>query len=368
MAHEDDFLSTAPRNDIDDDDDAVIFLGQQTSSFLSSAQAQAEAPRRSSRRPKEKCTRCKRSGDACDLNSPCGSCINAGASEQCYHLSDHDKSVLRLLQQQYGAPCVACGVRDFCDRESPCSCCEHLGLECEYHPGVGKKAKSLGLPGSYVSLYSRNFIIDPRFVVNPRAMGFTDMPSPVSPLQLGSTKRKRGATLPRERPNLEHESGLDGKDTLVNSTKRKRGAVISSKHHNLEHESGDNSGTFIDETDSSTTNRRSTDSADSADSTSPITIGCPANRYSKVANCPKRLPPPTTRANVRIIREHVHGSHPCFTMNVGHFTCKRLGKINPLGYLSKEIFCFDHEWIALILPPHPHTAHVNDGTWFPGKY
>ena len=370
-AREDDFLSTAPANDFsstapwndinDDDEEEVIFMGQQTRSSLSSV------PRRSSRRPKEKCTRCKRSGDACDLNSPCASCTNAGASEQCYHLSDHDKTVLHLLQQQYGAPCVACGVRDFCDRESPCGCCEHLGLECKYHPGAGKKAKSL--PGSYISPSSRNFVVDPRFAIDPRAMSFT-MPSPVVPLQLGSTKRKCGATLLRERPNLEHESGLDGKDILVNSAKRKRGAVISSKHHNLEHESGDNSGTFVDETDSGTTSRRSTDSADSADSadsTSPITIGCPANRYSKVANCPERLPPPTTRANVRIVREHVHESHPYFTMNVGHFTCKYLKKIMPLGYLYKEISCSDHDCIALILPPHPRAAHVNEGTWFPGK-
>jgi hypothetical protein len=155
------------------------------------ATPESPAPRRSSRRPKENCTRCKRNGDVCDLKSSCASCSNAGVPDKCYHLSDHDKTVLRELQLQFGAPCVACGVRDFCDRESPCGCCDHLGLECEYQPGAGKKAE---MEDPYVPLPC------PReFVVGPRAMGFTDTPASIDPVRnirqaSGPAKHSRGPT------------------------------------------------------------------------------------------------------------------------------------------------------------------------------
>ena len=97
------------------------------------------------------------------------------------------------------------------------------------------------------------------------------------------------------------------------------------------------------------------------------TIPCPANHYSKVATCPKRLPRPTSRANVRIFREHIHACHPSYTMNVRHFPCRCLEKSHRYGLPSREVFCSKPGCMALILPPYSRAAHVNDASWPPGK-
>jgi len=209
---------TTPIDNIDDNE--VVFLGQTTARestqapsnphpteeegrFLPANLTSALVSRSSPWKPKEKCTRCKRTGDMCDFNSPCASCSSAGVSDQCYHISDHDRTVLRGLQQQFGAPCVACSTRDFCDRESPCRCCDYLGLECEYHPSCGKKANL----DSYTSS-------GPDFIVDPRAMGFSTPQAGTSERDTQSlpcpAKRQRtSGSASRGDGNMNIESRLD---------------------------------------------------------------------------------------------------------------------------------------------------------------
>lgn len=225
---------TAPIDNIDDD--GVVFLGQPTARESTQAPSNphpteeegrslpanltpALAPRRSTRKPKEKCTRCKRTGDMCDFNSPCASCSNAGVSDQCYHLSDHDKTILRELQQQFGAPCVACSTRDFCDRESPCRCCDHHAFECEHHPDCGEKAN--------LDSYTWS---GPDFIVDHRALGFStpqagtsarDTQSPPCP-----AKRQRiSGSASRGDRNANIESRLD-----LNKRQRTSGSASTAIH------------------------------------------------------------------------------------------------------------------------------------------
>ena len=86
------------------DDDKVVFLGQIAPALRRSAQASSDplfaqertlpadhtapapALQSSTRKPKEKCSRCKRTCDMCDFNPPCASCSNSGVSDQCYYI------------------------------------------------------------------------------------------------------------------------------------------------------------------------------------------------------------------------------------------------------------------------------------------
>ena len=140
----------------------------------------APTPRRPSRKCKESCAQCTRNCKVHDHKSPYGACILEGIEYVFYYISDDDKTLSRQLQHEFGAPCFGCRSRDFCDRESPCGCCDHLDIVCQYHPNTGKEAKT-------EQYQPQRF---PQHLGDTRVMGFYDIEPPSNPTNaLVSTKR-----------------------------------------------------------------------------------------------------------------------------------------------------------------------------------
>ena len=217
----------------------------------------APIPRRSSRKCKESCAQCTRNCNVYDHKSPCGACILEGAEHVCHYISDDDKKLSRQLQHEFGPPCFGCRSRDFCDRESPCGCCDHLDIVCQYHPNTGKKAKT----EQYQPQPS------PQHLGDTRVMGSYDIEPPSNPPNaLVSTKRSLAqSTESRKRPR-------PASDQMVT---RAKGKLVAGSHP------------------------------------LPLTtdedgiMECPANAYSSLATCPKRFLKPTSYEDIKRIRTYV---------------------------------------------------------------